>query len=371
MRRLITSRGVWLALSAAVAAAVVVLLVRSRTRPVETTEAAVEPPPPKAEAPWPPAPILGTPTAEDLERYAPRPSVFDRPAVARFLEPREPRPPLDPPTRRTLTRWAVAGIALLVLAGGTYLMESAVFSKEPAQPIVAPRLDSMADDAFLMLSEDQGEGPETRPDADCLPAPATPRVRAVDPKVTRAVNRQWRRIETWLRANAPESYRALGRPAKARTIAVAEAQMGLRFPDDLRASLLRHNGAGVLEGTRGFGFLDTGSMSVREIRDAWRALCGTDDADGTGDPRTEWWDGRMIPFGSDDQGGHLVVDSVRRDVGHTDGAGGLDFRPADVEIRSHHALLRATADALETGGAVGYFRPRAVDGRLTWQPIPA
>ena len=88
--------------------------------------------------------------------------------------------------------------------------------------------------------------------------------------MTRAVNRQWRRIETWLKANAPKSYSTLGKPGRARTIAVAEAQMGLRFPDDLRASLLRHDGAVSAKDAWAFGFLGNWNQGVRGIRDTWR-----------------------------------------------------------------------------------------------------
>ncbi|MFC7643618.1 SMI1/KNR4 family protein [Streptosporangium lutulentum] len=202
-------------------------------------------------------------------------------------------------------------------------------------------------------------------DADCRPEVREPRARAVSPTVTRAVNRQWRRIETWLKTNAPKTRLTLGEPAKARTIAVAEAQMGLRFPDDLRASLLRHNGAVFARDTRAFGFLGHENQDVRAIRDHWRGLCEIDGGE-EGDPRSGWWDGRMIPFGADGSGDHLVIDSAVRDVGETDHEGQLGFTPGEIRIGSYYALLKATANALETGGSVGYWKPEAVDGELEW-----
>jgi hypothetical protein len=147
--------------------------------------------------------------------------------------------------------------------------------------------------------------------------------------------------------------------------------MGVRFPDDLRASLLRHEGSTAVPGTVGFGFLGTTSASVREIRDTWRMLCGIDGGDHTDgpdiDPRSDWWDGRMLPVGANGMGDHLVVDSVRRDVGQTDHEGTMSFTPGGARIRSYHALLKATADALETGGSLGYWKPTVVAGRLDWQ----
>ncbi|GGS99833.1 hypothetical protein GCM10010156_67370 [Planobispora rosea] len=371
--------------------------------------------------PWPPVPILGTPTDADLARHATRPyEPKPRPPHA----PRPLRPSLGEAARRRVVRWGGAAIALCVLVFAAQALETAVFSKEAAGPeyteehIYPEDLQDLFDDrectpptreASGMLrtfctaetpepvtgdggaltadampgtappstgdpvarppAEPAGEGPDgTVPDDDCRPGTGRPVIRKIDPRVTRAVNRQWRRIERWLKTNAPRSHRTLAPPARARTIAIAEAQMGLRFPDDLRASLLRHNGSVSADRTWGFGFLGNESMSVRGIRDTWRGLCEIG-ADGYGDPRGDWWDGRMIPVGDFGTGDKLVVDSVRRNVGKTDHAGTTDFAPGGVRIRSYHALLKMTADALETGGTVGYWKPVVIDGELEWDVI--
>ncbi|WP_436757082.1 SMI1/KNR4 family protein [Streptosporangium sp. V21-05] len=353
---------------------------------------------------WPPVPVLGTPTDEDLRRYAARPPSAVRTAVERMFErgPRAPGEPLDEAARSRLVRWGAIGIGLCVLAFGTQVLESAVFSNgvetveatdvrsaggrcgpgpgTPLEPGLRYTSDTDAEGAArhvrcvgteeLPVPEVTAEAPVAVPDADCHPPARTPRVRAIDPRVTRAVNHQWRRIERWLGANAPASLRTLGRPARARTIAVAEAQMGLRFPNDLRASLLRHDGASVVGGTWAFGFLGNWNHGVREIRDTWRRLCGIDgEVEGEGtdeDARTEWWDGRMIPFGADGSGNHLVVDSVIRDVGGTDHEDVMNFLPGGVPIGSYYRLLRATAHALETGGSIGHWKPVVTGGELGW-----
>lgn len=359
---------------------------------------------------WPPAPILGTPTADDLKRYA------VRPYIPRFLAPDSPpRKPLDDLTRRRLTRWGAVAVALCLLVFGTQALENATFSNDETTASsqeeeyteehsfsadnlhvldgrdcmpASPRPDGWFTAVCKKEAEPERAGsgggenaptfqdpipaPEERaevPDADCAPAVRTPAARKVNPRVTRAVNRQWARIERWLKANAPASRRTLRGPARPRTIAVAEAQMGLRFPNDLRASLLRHNGAAAVGGASPFGFLSNGFLGVREIRDTWRGLCEIDgEAEGS-DPRTEWWDGRMIPFGTDGSGDHLVVDSVRRDVGETDYEGQMSFTPGGVPIRSHYALLKAVADAMETGGAVGYWKPGVTGGEFGWDVV--
>ncbi|MBT2227285.1 SMI1/KNR4 family protein [Nonomuraea sp. NEAU-A123] len=398
MRRLITSRGLWLALAATVVAATVAVIVRSRRRSTRRPPAQQDGAPLPAQvesgsvARWPPVPILGTPTAEDLERYAAEPSIFDRPAVGMIFGGGRKREPLDDATRRRLTRWGIAGLALCLLAVGSQALESVTFSKDGGvetteeiwhqdEPCIAgvcwaPEIEQAPapDDGDysepVKYVETQEPVPASQPslDADCRPESRNPRVRKLDAKATRAVNRQWQRIEAWLKAHAPRSYRTLGKPGKAESIAAAEAQTGLRFPDDLRASLLRHDGAAVVDDTWAFGFLGNWSLSLQGIRDTWRGLCEIDDEDEEepADPRSDWWDGRMLPFGADGMGNHLVIDSVKHDVGETDHEGSMSFTPGGAHIRSYYALLKATADAMENGGSIGYWKPRTVAGELDW-----
>jgi cell wall assembly regulator SMI1 len=394
-------RGLWGALAAAIVAAAVVAFVRSRRgsagrRPIQRDEAVTEVPvPAQAESGpvvrWPPAPVLGTPTTEDLERYAARSSVFDRLAFTRLFKEGQPWEPLNAATRRRLIRWGMVGLVLVLLAGGTQALESAVFSKETGVEVAGEisvdfqtavengtcdeiALDRRAECLFAAIGQDDPQPAPQEPvaasDADCRPKSTRPRVRKLSAKVTGAVNRQWRRIEVWLKANAPRSYRTLGEPGKAGAIAAAEAKMGMPFPNDLRASLLRHNGAAVVDDTWGFGFLGSVNLSVAEIQDAWRGLCEIDAEDeGISDPRAEWWDGRMLPFAADGSGDYLVIDSVRRDVGETDIEGNMGFTPGGMPIRSYYALLKTTADAFESGGSIGYWQPKVVDGELDWDVV--
>ncbi|GAA3118722.1 SMI1/KNR4 family protein [Streptosporangium carneum] len=449
MLRLISSRWVRLALAAPAAAAIVVAVLRLRRPPAVPGAASgartaqdprVEIVPgaatslaetgPGSETRWPPAPVLGTPSAEVLRRYAAGtrlPAFLSREAA--------PRKPLEPAARRALTRWAAAACALCLFAGSAQLLEGAVFAKEEYSTWVVTEggggtlsevgaCESWGEEGLTWRTSDTGEAfcverdvdgvvgrwsadvqpvlpddvPDLPPvdpprpeasgaaptptptawtdgsavDADCHPVARTPRVRPIRPRVTRAVDRQWTRIDRWLRANAPETYRTLAAPARPGTIAVAEAQMGLRLPDDLRSSLLRHNGSAGTEEAWGFGPMGEELLGVKQIRDTWRMLCGIDgtdeDAEGAEpDPRTEWWDGRMIPFSSDGVGGGLLIDSVRRDVGKTVEDGPIGFTPGGIRIRSYYALLKATADALETGGTVGDWKPVLVGKALEWR----
>ncbi|MFI7110677.1 hypothetical protein ACIBK9_30500 [Nonomuraea sp. NPDC050227] len=209
--------------------------------------------------------------------------------------------------------------------------------------------------------------PPAEPVATAQPTPAAsaaqapncaPRRRPIDPRrvapdVKRAVDVQWRRIERWLRSNAPRTYRTLGGPVRARTIAVAESQMGVDFPDALRASLLRHNGArgaGVLGFRPGVG----DHLTVRGIRDAWREMCARRPAGS--------WDGLLIPIlsytAADGATAYATVSSADGTVSGVTGR----------RLRSSYTLLRTVADALERGGAIDGRRPVVTGGVLRWKP---
>jgi hypothetical protein len=118
-----------------------------------------------------------------------------------------------------------------------------------------------------------------------------------------------------------------------------------------------------------FGLLDNGTLSAEGILGTWQALCEIDGADEISDPRSEWWDGRMLPVGSDGSGNNLVIDSVRRDVGETDHEGSMSFTPGGLRLRSYYALLKATADAMEKGDSIGYWRLKAVAGEVEWEIV--
>ncbi|MGW0195405.1 hypothetical protein [Nonomuraea sp. NPDC003201] len=175
-------------------------------------------------------------------------------------------------------------------------------------------------------------------------------VRPISPRVRAAVNRQWRRIERWLREHAPRTYASLGAPGRAGTVALAEAQTGLEFPDDLRASLLRHNGMSGPPGAR-FSFGEEQVLGVREIRDQWRESCAS--RVGRGDPI-----GRLIRVGTlievDADTGHVVASMVR---------------PEPI-WPSYHAMLRDMADALEKGRPMFGARATVKGGLLRWSGAP-
>ncbi|WP_066936153.1 SMI1/KNR4 family protein [Microtetraspora fusca] len=426
MRRLIPSRLVRLALAAAVAATIVgavFLLLRRRADRTSggapgrvsvraadgASGGALRPdrggPVPRKEgepgtgsgtaevAPFPPEPILGRPTPEELRLFLGRSRATERlEAFAQADGPLADVRRLDERTRRRLHRVSAAALAVCLLALGARYVEATTFHEGmltstdarfldsapcladgcPAPPGCEAACQDGGDGAVTSTtgeSEPEVAGPTPVPDPACTPTVGRPMVRPVRPRVTRAVNRQWRRIERWLKANAPKTFRTLRPPARAGTIAVAEAQMGMWFPDDLRASLLRHNGSRLMPGTGGLQLYRYGMYGVKEIRDTWRYLCREDGVDYTDDPRGEWWSGRMIPVGDDQNGEYLMIDSMRRDVAGSFAENGGTFA-SGPDWTSYYALLKTVADALVSGQPIrGWLAPQVTDGALGWVDV--
>ncbi|MCF6475468.1 hypothetical protein FAF44_45005 [Nonomuraea sp. MG754425] len=274
---------------------------------------------------------------------------------------RPPVPPAPAPAARGAGMGLVwAGIAVIVALVLTAALLPGRASEDTPEPPDGPgraraaRQEIPQSPATPTSTLTSTQAPAAVPDSRCSPEPRPVTVRPVDPKVRRAVNRQWRRVERWLKANAPRTYRTLGAPGRARTIAIAESQMGVDFPDDLRASLLRHNGSRGPDAF-GFGFWPGGAanLGTRDIRDAWRASCS---GERTGAER-------LIPFLRQARpGAYAVVDSAGGAVGWDD----QDSATAPGAA-SYYALMRTVADALERGTPVGDRRPAVERGVLRWR----
>ncbi|WP_157099342.1 SMI1/KNR4 family protein [Microbispora sp. ATCC PTA-5024] len=401
MRRLIDSRPVRLALAAViVAGAVTGLVVLARRRRVRRVRRV----PPLAVAfgdlggapgreaadRGGPEPILGRPTEEDLRRY-------DRPEggapIARLAAagvPRSFRAALGG-RGRVIAALAVLGLmfaASEALEAVTFppdrasavwgfgndgdaglppspcppgLCEDPVAGKGIAHVQVVepgdPPYGAGQDGGLTVTTQDSSYGDPASPGGDPLPArtadPAAPSrcapgdgppgraaPRPVSRRVTDAVNRQWRRVERWLTAHAPAT--RLGRPASPRLVARAEQRLGVRLPGSLRASLLRHDG-GDLPLPPSYRLL-----SARGIVAVWRATCPA----GPG----------LVPVGtSAEPPGHLMIEPVSGAVAPAPGA-----TPATASWTSYYAMLKAVADALETGRPLGGRTPVVSHGRLRW-----
>nr|WP_152992459.1 SMI1/KNR4 family protein [Nonomuraea pusilla] len=209
----------------------------------------------------------------------------------------------------------------------------------------------------------EAEEPSPLTDADargigCRPPRRPPVVRTPDPAVTRKVDAAWRRIERWLLRRAPRSHRTLRAPARPLDIARAEARMGLTFPDDLRASLLRHDGAGIGPGPLWL------YAPAKEIAAEWSLMCGLY-LDGTITPDVTWWHGRLIPYAPSNDGGHLFLDTGTGRTGEYYNETGLTLE-GDPVWPSYLAQLSDLATSLETGRPMRSWKPTVVKGELDW-----
>lgn len=227
-------------------------------------------------------------------------------------------------------------------------------------PTPAPIPEPTAEPAPRKLTPEQARA------TGCRPArrPAVFRVPARE--VASRVGAAWRRIERLLARKAPATYRALRAPAAPTAIAKAEAAMGLRFPDDLRASLLRHDGAKP----GGFGpapFYEF--MSVKSAYADWKMLCGIM-LKGPEEVYGGSWDGHLIPFASAIDGGNLFIDTRTGKTGEYFSEEGLSLQ-GDVAWPSYLALLVATAESLRTGRPIRGWRPTIEKGVLDWEEAGA
>ncbi|MDA2808232.1 SMI1/KNR4 family protein [Nocardiopsis suaedae] len=181
----------------------------------------------------------------------------------------------------------------------------------------------------------------------------------------------WARIDAWLYANAPADHALLRPPADPEAVEAAQAEMGMRFPPDLLASLACHDG---MEGWRS-AFPGRPPAPVDKIVEHWH-LCNDiyedlrlDDEDVLDEDEEPWWHPSWIPWAVFD-GDSDVID-MRPGPGqgrlgnaeHDDRANFLNGWP------SLGAYLAEVADVLENGGRVGGFLAPRVDseGRLHWE----
>jgi cell wall assembly regulator SMI1 len=176
-----------------------------------------------------------------------------------------------------------------------------------------------------------------------------------------AITLQWERIEAQLQKHPAldESSRPFLKPgATEEEIASAESAMGVRFPEDYRASLGRHNGQARGEVLLGIGPLLSTQETIEQWR-VWKELLDEgsfeDDA-GSPDPgvKADWWNPRWIPITHDGGGDHDCVDMDPAEGGvagqiiemwHDD-----DVRP--LRAPSFLSWLTAAASGLEDGTLV-------------------
>jgi cell wall assembly regulator SMI1 len=174
----------------------------------------------------------------------------------------------------------------------------------------------------------------------------------------------WSRIERWLAAKAPHTEALLRAGAGPDEVADAQRRLGLRFPDDLVASLQRHDGC---EWSRGhFGL--AGPFRPVAVADMVKSHLETEQvlAEFEG-----YWDRRHLTFAATNTDWGLVVDCGPGDtwgrVGTWFGGEGVTWS----QWPSIGALLSDVAAALEAGRAIDRWVPVASGGELIWKLVTA
>ena len=182
------------------------------------------------------------------------------------------------------------------------------------------------------------------------------------------VQASWTRIDAWLREHAPRTFATLRPPAGVEEIAAAQEELGVTFPPDLVASLLRHNGA--LEGSEAFRF-STGDrlLGVSGILGDTGFMRGIDQGP-DGEAEGYWLRG-YAKIGSYDvtSDGLLMDCRTGRDsfgaIGRFFDETGTSFGQAD-SLGGYLAELACTLERGQSAGVVTF------NGRLFWEgPLPA
>ncbi len=174
----------------------------------------------------------------------------------------------------------------------------------------------------------------------------------------------WKRIELWLTTNAPEALEYLKGPATEDAIGRAEAKLRLKLPDDVRASLLVHDGSanptsdyGIAEGFVLYS-LDK-VIKTRELMHRLRAsgdIPASLDREAEPDPgvRPVWWHDNWIPVAANTS---RVLVCVDLDPAPGGSFGQLVLYISDTSDRkviapSFAAWLERIATRLESGTIV-------------------
>ncbi|XVU29567.1 SMI1/KNR4 family protein [Actinoplanes sp. CA-054009] len=178
----------------------------------------------------------------------------------------------------------------------------------------------------------------------------------------------WERVVEWLRRHCPADADEVGPPAGEADLAAAERAVGVALPADLVAWWRSADGVG-----HGFRLLPGfAPYSVRDAlasRRTWLEVSApSGDSGAAGSACHGVWLPRWLPVAGNGSGDDLFVD-LR--AGAAFGCVGR----FDHEVWEYDgprwpgvtAMLAEVAEALTAGRTIGYWRPRVVDGRFSWE----
>lgn len=186
----------------------------------------------------------------------------------------------------------------------------------------------------------------------------------------REVADAWRRITSWLRANAPESCAALHAGAGPAGIAALEGDLGMRMPVELSVLWMLTagdsgvTGKGCLPGNRALMGLDAVAAVYRQRM----AVQNHDDIAGAGRAREEritYWKPAWIPIvamSPADTTSGLYLDTETGFLGEWS----RFDEPAGEVLDTLVTYLEETADSLEAPTLAARDTPGLIGGTLVW-----
>lgn len=184
------------------------------------------------------------------------------------------------------------------------------------------------------------------------------------------IDDSWSRIERWLAGNAPLPLDTLNPPAAPESLDELRGTLDFTLPDQLVASLLRHDGSREDPVGTGHFVLPGGYrlLPAAQIGQFWRR--STDILRGSRHRDMligVWWHPRWVPFAVSRSTDALVIDQR---AGPRRGWIG-DHRAATTYFESWESysdMLADIVDGLENHLAVAGELPAVVNGALTWRP---
>lgn len=126
----------------------------------------------------------------------------------------------------------------------------------------------------------------------------------------------WKRLEDWLRSNAPLVYDGLRTGASDEQLEAIQARLGVRLPEDFAEAYRVHDGqhpaAPWLVNAKEL-------LSLERVADEWGVwkglldrgsfdFTGSDGGEPVGPVRSDWWNPRWVPFTYDGAGNHDCLD---------------------------------------------------------------
>ncbi|MET9862118.1 SMI1/KNR4 family protein [Streptomyces smyrnaeus] len=180
----------------------------------------------------------------------------------------------------------------------------------------------------------------------------------------------WETIDRWLRTHAPSSFHTLRGPASEDAIAQLEDSLGVDLGQEVKSSLLTHDGAEETpeaEGAANFLPRNYRPVSAEESRKLHKEnneiLEDSDYPDMVG----YWWHPLWLPIAESPSTDLLFVDhrpETFGQVGHFDHEDSATLKWPDLT-----AFLAHTADCLSGTGGDSYFQPEVAGGQLSWRRV--